>query len=59
MEVDVLPGPAPDILQLSVQAQRTLKSTSISGLLECEAACLMESAVKFIDVTDGLVFQAI
>ena len=52
MKVDVVPGPEPDILQLSGRALHTLKSTCISGLLADEAACLMESAVRFINATD-------
>ena len=51
------PGPKPDILQLSGQAQHTLKSTCITGILEAEAAYMMESVIRFIDATDDLVFQ--
>ncbi len=51
------PGPEPDILQLSVQAQHTLKSTCITGILETEAAYLVESVMRFIDATYDLVFQ--
>ncbi|RLD71592.1 MAG: hypothetical protein DRI98_04685, partial [Bacteroidetes bacterium] len=49
------PGPKPDILQLSGQAQHTLKSTSITGIMEAEAAYIMESVIRFIDATDDLV----
>lgn len=47
----------PDILQLSGQAQHTLQSTCITGILEAEAAYIMESVRRFIDVTDDLVVQ--
>ncbi|MCP4313152.1 MAG: hypothetical protein GY790_17980 [Bacteroidetes bacterium] len=57
MKVDVRPGDEPDILQLSGQAQQTLKSTFITGILEAEAAYMMESVIRFIDATDDLVFQ--
>ena len=57
MKVDMHPGPKPDILQLSGQAQHTLKSTCITGILEAEAAYMMESVRRFIDATDDLVFQ--
>ena len=53
----VVPGPLPDILQLSGQAQHTLKSTCITGILEAEAAYIMESVRRFIDATDDLVVQ--
>lgn len=51
------PGSKPNILQLSGQAQHTLKSTCITGILEAEAAYMMESVIRFIDATDDLVFQ--
>jgi len=57
MKVGMHPGTKPDILQLSGQAQRTLKSTCITGILEAEAAYMMESVKRFIDATDDLVFQ--
>ena len=57
MKVEIHPGPMPDILQLSGQAQHTLKSTCITGILEAEAAYIMESVRRFIDATDDLVVQ--
>jgi hypothetical protein len=55
MKVGMQPGPEPDILQLSGQAQHSLKSTCITGLLEDEAAYMMESVRRFIDNTDEMV----
>jgi len=55
MKVEIHPDPLPDILQLSAQAQHTLKSTCITGILEAEAAYIMESVRRFIDTTDDLV----
>ena len=52
MKVDMHPGPMPDIIQLSGQAQHILKSTCITGILEAEAAYVMESVRRFIDATD-------
>ena len=57
MKTEIHPGPMPDILQLSGQAQHTLKSTCITGILEAEAAYIMESVRRFIDATDDLVVQ--
>ena len=54
MKAEIHPGPMPDILQLSGQAQHTLKSTCITGILEAEAAYIMESVRRFIDATDDL-----
>ena len=39
------------------QAQHTLKSTCITGILEAEAAYMLEFVIRFIDVRDDLVFQ--
>ena len=50
-------GPKLDFLQLSGQAQLSLKSTCITGILEAEAAYIMESVRRFIDATDDLVVQ--
>jgi hypothetical protein len=55
MKVDVHPSSMPDILQLSAQAQHTLKSTCITGILEADAPYMMESVRSFIDATDDLV----
>jgi len=55
MKISMLPGSKPDILQLSGQVQHTLNSMCISGLLEGEAACMMESVTRFIDATEDLV----
>jgi hypothetical protein len=55
MKAEINPDPLPDILQLSGQAQNTLKSTSITGILEVEAAYIMESVRRFIDVMEDLV----
>jgi hypothetical protein len=57
MKAEIHPGPLPDILQLSGQAQHTLKSTCITGILKAEAAYIMESVRRFIDATDDLVVQ--
>jgi hypothetical protein len=57
MKIDMHPGPEPDILQLSGQAQQTFKSTSITGILEDEVAYMMESVRRFIDVSDDLLVQ--
>ena len=54
MKAEIHPGPMPNILQLSGQAQHTLKSTCITGILEAEAAYIMESVRRFIDATDDL-----
>jgi len=56
MKVDMHPGPVPDIIQLSGQAQHTLKSTSITGILKVEAAYMIESVRRFIDALDDLAF---
>jgi hypothetical protein len=48
------PGSQPDLIQLSGQAQHTLKSTNITGILEDEAPYVMESVIRFIDATDNL-----
>ena len=52
MKIDMHTGPQPDILQLSGQAQHTLKSSCITELLKTESAYMMESVVKFIGATD-------
>ncbi len=57
MKVDMHPGPEPDILQLSGQAQQIFKSTCITGILEDEAAYMMESVRRFIDNTDDIVIR--
>jgi hypothetical protein len=56
MKVDLHPGSVPDIIQLTGQAQHTLKSTSIAGILKVEAAYLIESVRRFIDATENLAF---
>ena len=57
MKVDMQPGPEPDILQLSGQAQQIFESTCITGILEDEAAYMMESVRRFIDNTDDIVIR--
>jgi hypothetical protein len=57
MKIEIHPGTMPDILQLSAQAQHTLKSTCITGILENEAAYIMESVRRFIDATDDRIVQ--
>jgi len=65
MKINVFPnpksnpksGPMPDILQLSGQAQHTLKSHSITGILEAEATYIMDVIMRFINATDNLVVQ--
>ncbi len=57
MKSEIHPGPTPDILQLSGQAQHKLKSTCITGIPGAEAAYIIESVRKFIDATDDLVVQ--
>ena len=56
MKVDMHPGPVPDIIQLSTQAQHPLKSTSITGILKVEAAYMIESVRRFIDALENLAF---
>jgi len=56
MKVDLHPGPVTDIIILSGQAQNTLKSTSITGILKVEAAYMIESVRRFIDTLENLVF---
>lgn len=55
MKVDMHPDSKPDILQLTGQAQHTLKSTCINEILEAEAAYMMLSVKRFIDAIDDLV----
>ena len=55
MKVDMHPGPEAGILQLSGQAQQPFISICITGILEAEAAYLIESVRRFIDSTDNLV----
>jgi hypothetical protein len=57
MNTEIHPVPLPDILQLTGQTQHTLKSPCITGILKAEAAYIMESVRRFIDVTDNLVIQ--
>jgi hypothetical protein len=57
MKAELLPDPLPDILQLSGQAQHTLKSTCFTGILKAEAPYIMESVRRFIDAADDLVVQ--
>lgn len=56
MKVEMHPGPEPDAIQLSGQAQHTLKSTSINGILKVEAAYMVESVRRFIDALENLAF---
>jgi hypothetical protein len=57
LKSDSKPGLKSDILQLSGQAQHTMKSICIDGILEAEVAYLMDVVIKFIDATDDLVIQ--
>jgi hypothetical protein len=57
MKVIMHPGPEPDILQLSAQAQQIFRSTCITGILEVEAAYMMESVRRFIDNTGDIVIR--
>jgi hypothetical protein len=57
MKAEIHPDPMPDILWLSGKAQHPLRSTCITGILEAEAACIMESVRRFIEATDDLVVQ--
>jgi hypothetical protein len=57
MNTEIHPVPMPDTLQLTGQAKHIFKSTSITGILKAEAAYIMESVRRFIDVTDDLVIQ--
>lgn len=49
--------PLPGSLQLSGQAQRTLKSASINAVLEAEAGYIVESVTNFIKAAEELVAQ--
>jgi hypothetical protein len=55
MKADIHADHQSYILQLSGQAQYTLKSTCISGLQETEAAYMIKWVVRFINTTDDLV----
>jgi len=55
MRVKILHINRPEIIQLSTQAQHKLESTSINGILETEAAYILESITGFINATDDLV----
>ena len=57
MQADMHPGPQPDILQLSGQAQHRLESTCVAGILKAEAAYVMKSVIGFIDAADGLAVE--
>ena len=57
VKTEIHPGPIPDIIQLSGQAQHKLKSTCITGILGAEAVYMVESVIKFIDATDDPVDQ--
>ena len=57
MKLDMCPGSQPDLLKLTGQGQQPLESTCINGILKAESAYLMESVIRFIDITDNLVFQ--
>ncbi|MFH0757126.1 MAG: hypothetical protein V2B15_07565 [Bacteroidota bacterium] len=57
MKVSMHPGSKPDLLQLSGQAQHTLKSACINGLLKGEADYMIESVKRFIEATDNLLCQ--
>lgn len=58
MKIDMQPGPKSgpklNIIQLSGQAKRTLKSTCIRGILDSEVDYMMESILRFICATDDL-----
>ena len=56
MKVDMLTGSEPGILQITTHAQHIMKSTCITGILEADAAYMMESVKRFILATDDLVF---
>ena len=57
MKTNMHSGPEPDILQLSAQAKQIFRSTCITGILEVEAAYMMESVRRFIDNTDDIVIR--
>lgn len=59
MKVNLHPGLKPDTIQISAQTQDKLTSTCITGILDSEAAYMMDSVRRFIDATDDLVFQEI
>jgi hypothetical protein len=56
MKVDMHPGPVPDIIQLSGQAEHKIKSTNITGILKVEATYITEAVRRFIDALENLVF---
>gem|GEM_PF-4036823 len=55
MKVVMDPGSKPDILRITGEAQHTLKSSCITGILEDEAAYIVLSVKRFIDATGDLV----
>ncbi len=54
MKVDMLPGQKPEIIQLSGLAQNLMKSTCIPGILQEDAAYMIESVIRFVEATDDL-----
>ncbi len=55
MKIIMDPGSKPDGLQITGEAQHTLKSMCIAGIMEDEAAYIVTSVIKFIAATDDLV----
>ena len=55
MKVFMDPGSKPDILKITGEAQHTLKSSCITGILEDEAAYIVLSVKRFIVATGDLV----
>ncbi len=57
MKIDIYPGPVPQILRLTGQAQQTLVSPCLTGILEAEAAYLIEFVRRFIDSAEQVVIR--
>jgi hypothetical protein len=55
MKTQVNPSSGPGILQLCSQAENKLESTCMNGIIQSEAAYIVESIKSFINATDYLV----
>lgn len=57
MQVDIHPAPEPHILHISGKAPHTIQSPCIEGMLEADAVYIVESVVRFINITENLAFH--